>query len=72
MSGIKNAFKFLWGVILGMAIVQICHAPVATSGQDIVNGWSFASYGITGISAIFVVGIIISWLMDHWDDDKKK
>ncbi len=70
MKGIKNALKFLWGVGLGMSIVQVCYVPESVDGLLIINGWSFASWFYITISAIAVIVILMFYFEDHWDDDK--
>jgi len=72
MNGIKNAMRFVWGVIVGMSIGQIAHSPIAASNQEIINGWSFASYFVLVASGVAIFIFVLIWFVDHWDDDKKK
>ena len=69
MTGIKNALKFLWGLISGMAIVQVCYCTTALNRAGfITNGWSFTAWGIIYASGIAIIIVVVTFLADHWND----
>jgi len=67
---VKRMLSFLWGLMVGISILQTIHYPVAVSedGANIVDGWSFFCYSVIIVSFVTIFMFALKHIVEHWDD----